>query len=80
MIQVESKLKSHHAKIISVILLQYCHNNLLNSLQTYCTLTVCWTTHKPPGLSEKDISMADFSDEWAKKIGAVAPTEAPRCG
>ncbi|KAH7385570.1 pterin 4 alpha carbinolamine dehydratase-domain-containing protein [Phaeosphaeria sp. MPI-PUGE-AT-0046c] len=63
-IQVESKLKSHHAKIIS----------------EYCSLKVCWTTHRPAGLSEKDIAMADFSDEWAEKLSAVASTEAPRCG
>jgi hypothetical protein len=79
-IQVESKLKSHHAEITSVILLNIANSNQLTYLQRYCTLTVRWTTHTPPGLSNKDIYMADFSDEWAGKIGAVASTEAPRCG
>jgi len=43
-------------------------------------LTVCWTTHNPHGLSDKDILMAKYSDEQAECLGAVAADKAIRCG
>jgi 4a-hydroxytetrahydrobiopterin dehydratase len=36
---------------------------------TYNQVTVEWTTHKPEGLSIKDIEMADFCDRTANGIG-----------
>ena len=32
---------------------------------------VHWTTHEPPGLSEKDVFMARYCDEQAGLVGAV---------
>ena len=37
---------------------------------------VRWTTHKPEGLSMKDIRMAAFSDEQAKAHGEIETTPA----
>ncbi|KAH8601964.1 putative pterin-4-alpha-carbinolamine dehydratase [Bisporella sp. PMI_857] len=37
----------------------------------YNTTFVRWTTHSPPGLSEKDVTMARFCDEQAEKCGEV---------
>ncbi|KAH8667559.1 transcriptional coactivator/pterin dehydratase [Tricladium varicosporioides] len=39
----------------------------------YNTTFVRWTTHSPPGLSEKDVLMARFCDEAAGKYGEVEP-------
>ncbi|KAF1976833.1 transcriptional coactivator/pterin dehydratase [Bimuria novae-zelandiae CBS 107.79] len=49
-------------------------------ISTMSTLKVIWTTHKPPGLSNKDIQMADYCDEQASSIGTVEPSETPQCG
>lgn len=35
----------------------------------YNKVTIEWTTHRPEGLSIKDIEMAEFCDEAAAKIG-----------
>ncbi|KAG9244545.1 transcriptional coactivator/pterin dehydratase [Calycina marina] len=37
----------------------------------YNTTHICWTTHSPPGLSEKDVLMARFCDEKARELGEV---------
>ncbi|TVY91324.1 putative pterin-4-alpha-carbinolamine dehydratase [Lachnellula willkommii] len=37
----------------------------------YNTTFVRWTTHSPPGLSEKDVLMARFCDEVAGRCGEV---------
>jgi len=37
----------------------------------YNTTFIRWTTHSPPGLSEKDVLMARFCDEIAGKCGEV---------
>lgn len=55
-------------------------NDKLTNLQTMSTLKVIWTTHKPPGLSDKDIQMANYCDEQASYIRIVEPSDAPRCG
>ncbi|CZT04696.1 related to pterin-4-alpha-carbinolamine dehydratase [Rhynchosporium graminicola] len=41
----------------------------------YNTTFIRWTTHAPPGLSEKDVSMARFCDEKARECGEVINTE-----
>jgi 4a-hydroxytetrahydrobiopterin dehydratase len=41
----------------------------------YNTVFVRWTTHKPKGLSEKDIAMAMFCDEHAAELGEVVPED-----
>jgi len=38
---------------------------------TYNTVFVRWTTHSPKGLSEKDVTMALFCDEYAAELGEV---------
>ncbi|KAK2760386.1 hypothetical protein FQN54_002456 [Arachnomyces sp. PD_36] len=37
----------------------------------YNEVKITWTTHRPRGLSEKDISMAKFCDEKAGEMGAM---------
>jgi 4a-hydroxytetrahydrobiopterin dehydratase len=37
----------------------------------YNTTFIRWTTHSPPGLSEKDVLMAKFCDEQAVVFGEV---------
>ncbi len=37
----------------------------------YNTTFIRWTTHSPPGLSEKDVLMARFCDEKARECGEV---------
>jgi len=37
----------------------------------YNTTQIRWTTHKPRGLSEKDIIMARICDEKAREFGEV---------
>jgi 4a-hydroxytetrahydrobiopterin dehydratase len=49
----ECKLKKHHPS----------WSNLYNEV------TIEWTTHKPEGLSIKDIEMAEFCDRTAEEIG-----------
>ena len=49
----ECKVKKHHPS----------WSNLYNKV------TVEWTTHKPEGLSSKDVEMAEFCDRTAEEIG-----------
>lgn len=35
----------------------------------YNVVTIEWTTHKPEGLSIKDVEMAEFCDRRAEEIG-----------
>lgn len=49
----ECKLRKHHPS----------WSNL------YDSVTIEWTTHKPEGLSIKDIEMAEFCDRTAEEIG-----------
>ncbi|KAF2107931.1 pterin 4 alpha carbinolamine dehydratase-domain-containing protein [Lophiotrema nucula] len=49
----ECKIKRHHPS----------WHNLYNQV------TVTWTTHKPLGLSIKDVEMAEFCDRTAEQIG-----------
>jgi len=41
----------------------------------YNTTFIRWTTHSPPGLSEKDVLMARFCDEKARECGEVEVKE-----
>jgi 4a-hydroxytetrahydrobiopterin dehydratase len=52
----ECKQKKHHPS----------WSNLYNNV------TIEWTTHKPEGLSIKDIEMAEFCDRVADEIGLKA--------
>jgi 4a-hydroxytetrahydrobiopterin dehydratase len=52
----ECKVKKHHPY----------WSNLYNKV------TIEWTTHKPEGLSIKDVEMAEFCDRTANKIGLKA--------
>jgi len=44
--------------------------------QVYNTTFIRWTTHSPPGLSEKDVVMARFCDEKAEECGELVVEEA----
>ncbi|OXN06413.1 hypothetical protein CDV58_04146 [Aspergillus fumigatus] len=50
-IGVKCKRKNHHPEAIL----------------TYSSLTYKWTTHRPQGLSQKDLEMAEFCDEVARE-------------
>ena len=52
----ECKAKRHHPS----------WHNLYNKV------TIEWTTHKPKGLSMKDVEMAEFCDKAADEIGRQA--------
>jgi 4a-hydroxytetrahydrobiopterin dehydratase len=52
----ECKAKRHHPS----------WSNLYNEV------TIEWTTHKPEGLSIKDVEMAEFCDRTANEIGLKA--------
>lgn len=43
--------------------------------QVYNTTFIRWTTHSPPGLSEKDVLMSRFCDEQAKIHGEEEQVE-----
>jgi 4a-hydroxytetrahydrobiopterin dehydratase len=47
--------------------------------KTVGCVKVHWTTHKPPGLSEKDTFMARYCDDVAKEIGTVEKGDAQSC-
>jgi len=49
----ECKVKKHHPEWSNV----------------YNTTFIRWTTHSPPGLSEKDVLMSKYCDEQAKLFG-----------
>ncbi|KAF2650279.1 transcriptional coactivator/pterin dehydratase [Lophiostoma macrostomum CBS 122681] len=55
----ECKAKRHHPS----------WHNLYNQV------TVEWTTHKPLGLSIKDVEMAEFCDRIAEENGLKVPTQ-----
>ncbi|PLB55826.1 hypothetical protein P170DRAFT_433302 [Aspergillus steynii IBT 23096] len=46
---------------------------------TYNSITFHWKTHSPPGLSQKDVQMADFCDFWATVVKTVPAEDAPSC-
>jgi 4a-hydroxytetrahydrobiopterin dehydratase len=53
----ECKVKKHHPEWSNV----------------YNTTFIRWTTHSPPGLSAKDIEMAQFCDEQALVFRELVP-------
>ncbi len=46
----------------------------------YNTSFIRWTTHSPPGLSEKDVLMARFCDEKAEECGELDVEEGKETG
>ncbi|KAJ5881458.1 uncharacterized protein N7529_000130 [Penicillium soppii] len=44
------------------------------------SVDVHWTTHRPRGFSEKDVSMAQHCDKGAALMGAVEPGQGIKCG
>ncbi|KAL3474997.1 transcriptional coactivator/pterin dehydratase [Aspergillus californicus] len=44
------------------------------------SVDVHWTTHHPHGLTDKDISMAQFCDQAAELVGAVPEGQGQKCG
>ncbi|KAH7139217.1 pterin 4 alpha carbinolamine dehydratase-domain-containing protein [Dendryphion nanum] len=57
----ECKIKKHHPS----------WHNLYNQV------TIEWTTHKPKGLSIKDVEMAEFCDRAAQEIVLKSPKSKP---
>jgi 4a-hydroxytetrahydrobiopterin dehydratase len=55
----ECKAKNHHPS----------WSNLYNKV------TIEWTTHRPEGLSIKDVEMAEFCDQKAVEIGLKGPSK-----
>lgn len=45
-----------------------------DSLKVYNKVFVRWTTHRPSGLSSKDVLMAQFCDDLAESVGIVEDT------
>ena len=60
----ECKAKRHHPS----------WHNLYNQV------TVEWTTHRPLGLSVKDVEMAEFCDRIADEIGLKEPSQSQTVG
>merc|ERR1712000_265491 len=54
-VSLQCKIKNHHPEWSNV----------------YNTTFIRWTTHNPPGLSEKDVVMVRFCDEKAGECGEV---------
>lgn len=54
-VAAECKIQRHHPEWSNV----------------YNTTQIKWTTHKPAGLSSKDVHMARFCDEAAGEFGEV---------
>jgi hypothetical protein len=79
MIFVESKILSHHAEIYNVVSLKRHYGYRLTLLQQFSMVKLRWTTHKPRGLSSKDMIMAGKCDDWTDKLGVVAACDAPHC-
>ncbi|KAL2872765.1 4a-hydroxytetrahydrobiopterin dehydratase [Aspergillus lucknowensis] len=44
------------------------------------SVDVHWTTHNPRGLTDKDTSMAQYSDEVAELVGSVEQGQGLKCG
>ncbi|CBF69801.1 hypothetical protein AN6276.2 [Aspergillus nidulans FGSC A4] len=44
------------------------------------SVDVHWTTHHPRGLTDKDISMAQFCEQAAELMGAVQEGQGQKCG
>ncbi|KAF2755965.1 transcriptional coactivator/pterin dehydratase [Pseudovirgaria hyperparasitica] len=63
-IGIKSKSMNHHSTMKS----------------DYNSLTVVWTTHDPPGLSEKDTIMGEYCDEHSSAIGTIDKSKIRQCG
>jgi 4a-hydroxytetrahydrobiopterin dehydratase len=53
---------------------------LTGELQRIGSVDVHWTTHHPRGLTDKDISMAQFCEQAAELMGAVQEGQGQKCG
>lgn len=73
-VAAECAVKKHHPEWSNVSLSHDFSEKFLlmaENYQVYNTTFIRWTTHSPPGLSEKDILMARFCDEKAEECGEV---------
>ncbi|OQD85843.1 hypothetical protein PENANT_c009G08319 [Penicillium antarcticum] len=55
------------------------HCRTWTKISDYNSITFFWKTHSPPGLSQKDVHMADFCDSWAQVVKTVPAGSAPSC-
>lgn len=63
LVGIQSKAANHHGTITI----------------TYGCVTVHWTTHRPKGLTHKDVDMAEHCQRSAELLGCVEEKDAPRC-
>ncbi|KAI9887636.1 MAG: hypothetical protein M1823_000500 [Watsoniomyces obsoletus] len=57
----EAKVQNHHPEWSNI----------------YNQVFIRWTTHRPRGMSRKDLHMAQFCDEQAREMEEVKPTAEP---
>lgn len=74
-IAAECKIQKHHPEWSNVLfpLLSLIPAKTTNTPQVYNTVFIRWTTHSPPGLSAKDVSMAKFCDAQAVVFKEIVP-------
>lgn len=77
-ITAKSDVMDHHPKIVLVSLslwrLPLC-TEMYSIQEGQGSVYVYWTTHRPRGLSEKDVSMAEFTENIAADMGSKAVPE-----
>jgi pterin-4a-carbinolamine dehydratase len=54
------------------------HNHHPSFANTYNSVLVRWTTHRPPGLSLKDVELAGLCDSIAERLGTKVKATEPR--
>ncbi|CAD6593355.1 MAG: hypothetical protein ASARMPREDX12_007103 [Alectoria sarmentosa] len=78
LIGVETKLHNHHPELRNVrpFSVRFAQSTRLTaSSQSYKSVFYHWTTHKPRGLSSKDIRMARLCEEKANLLGYLTGGE-----
>ncbi|KAL4793315.1 transcriptional coactivator/pterin dehydratase [Aspergillus venezuelensis] len=60
----QSSVKKHHATMTI----------------RFGSVDIHWTTHNPRGLTDKDISLAQFCEQAAELMGAVQEGQGLKCG
>ncbi|GAM88363.1 hypothetical protein ANO11243_063960 [Dothideomycetidae sp. 11243] len=81
LVGIQSKAANHHGTITIVCVFQFSWLEVmwLMAFQTYGCVTVHWTTHRPKGLTHKDVDMAEHCQRSAELLGCVEEKDAPRC-
>ena len=80
----QSSVKKHHATMTIVC----CFSMIrpmkglleLTTMKRFGSVDIHWTTHHPRGLTDKDISLAQFCEQAAELMGAVQEGQGLKCG